>query len=259
MENSMKLVSWNVNGIRAVLKKGLAEFVAEEQPDVLCLQETKLGRDQYHLVTDPLPGYQALWCGGEKRGYSGVAAFCATEPLAVIEGLGIDEFDREGRVQTLEFPAFYLVNAYFPNSQPELARLDYKLAFDNAFLEHCQQLRSIKPVLFCGDLNVAHQEIDLAHPRANQMNPGFYIDERNWFTRMLEAGYRDTFRMFESDGGHYTWWTYRANARTNNVGWRIDYFVACEELAPLVKESTILSRVMGSDHCPIRLVLRMEE
>jgi exodeoxyribonuclease-3 len=251
----MLLVSWNVNGIRSAQEKGFHDSLAKINPDVLCLQETRIGPEGAAEAFRHPEGYTSRWIGAKKKGYSGVAILTKTEPLSWREGLGRAEFDDEGRTITAEYADFFLVNAYFPNSQHELLRLDDRLAYDKAFLAYCEKLRKSKPVIFCGDLNVAHEEKDLAHPKANMMNPGFYIDERNWFSAMLTKGYADTFRIFQSEGGHYSWWSYRLNARRNNVGWRIDYFIVSNELAPRVKNAFILPEIMGSDHCPVALEL----
>jgi len=250
----MLLISWNVNGIRAAQKKGFGDFLAARDPGILCLQETRIGQE---LAADlPQPdGYVSRWAGAKKKGYSGVAILTKREPLAWREGIGKAEFDDEGRTLTAEFEDFFLISAYFPNSQHELVRLDYKLAYNKAFLAYTERLRKKKPVIFCGDLNVAHEERDLAHPKANMMNPGFYIDERDWMSAMLAKGYADTFRLFQPDGGHYSWWSYRMNARRKNIGWRIDYFIVSNELVPRVQNAYILPEVMGSDHCPVALEL----
>ena len=249
----MKLVSWNVNGIRAVKKKGFLELFKEMDADIFCLQETRVSEEQLDGDLREIPGYHSFWVAAEKKGYSGVGVYSRISPLSVTAGLGREEFDREGRVITLEYENFFLVNAYFPNSQHELKRIDYKNAFNTAFLKHCEKLRKSKPVIFCGDLNVAHEEIDLANPDRNRMNPGFYIDEREWFTKMLAKKYIDTFRMFEEEGGHYSWWSYRFGARAKNIGWRIDYFVVASELEKKVLRAEILKDVPGSDHCPVTL------
>jgi len=251
----MLLVSWNVNGIRAAQKKGFHESLAKMNPDVLCLQETRIGTEDAAAAFRHPEGYGSRWVSAKKKGYSGVATFSKAVPLAWREGMGKPEFDDEGRTLTAEYADFFLVNAYFPNAQHELLRLDYKLAFDKAFLAYCQKLRTSKPVVFCGDLNVAHEERDLANPKANMMNPGFYIDERSWFSAMLAAGYTDTFRMFQNEGGHYSWWSYRLHARRKNIGWRIDYFIVSNELVPRVRGAHILPEIMGSDHCPVALEL----
>ena len=252
----MRILSWNVNGIRAVQEKGFFDFFASEQPDILCLQETRLGPELAATAFEIPAGYTAHWVGAKKKGYSGVAVISKTEPLSVREGLGDAQFDDEGRTLTFEYDDFFLVAAYFPNSQHELLRLDYKTAYNNAFLAHCETLRKTMPVILCGDLYVAHEEIDLANPKSNTMNPGFYIDEREWFTAMLAKGYRDTFRMFHpGETGQYSWWSYRFSARNKNIGWRIDYFVVSEELGSRVRDAFILQDVTGSDHCPVGIVL----
>lgn len=251
----MKLLSWNVNGIRAVLGKGFGDFVATENPDILCLQETKAKRDQVTLPKE-LEGYHAYWNSAVKPGYSGTAVFTRDEPLDVIVGLGIDEHDQEGRVLTLDYPNFVLVNVYTPNAQDELRRLPYRLDWDAAFRHHLLTHAARKPVIFCGDLNVAHHEIDLARPQSNRRNPGFSDEERASFGELLGAGFSDSFRHFHPEKtGAYSWWSYRANARANNVGWRIDYFGVSQPFMDRVKEATILPHVHGSDHCPVGITL----
>lgn len=251
----MKLLSWNVNGIRAVLKKGFADFVAAEQPDILCLQETKARPEQVELPLE-LGGYRAFWNSAVKPGYSGVAVFTREMPLEVAEGLGIEEHDQEGRVLTLEYDDFILVNVYTPNAQDGLRRLPYRMEWDRAFREHCANQARRKPVVFCGDLNVAHQEIDLARPKANHMSPGFSDEERAGFTELLEAGFVDTFRHHYPDREEaYSWWSYRGGARERNVGWRIDYVGVSEGLIGRVAEARILPGVTGSDHCPVGITL----
>jgi len=250
----MKLISWNVNGVRSVLRKGLIDFVRREKPDILCLQETKASpEDLEHPV---LPGYEAYWNSAEKKGYSGTAIFTKQKPLKVTPGLGIAKHDREGRVLSAEFPSFFLVNVYTPNSKRDLSRLDYRAGeWDVAFLKHVKKLEKKKPVIFCGDLNLAHQEIDLTHPKANVKNHGFTPEEREGFDRMMAAGFLDSFRVFCREGGHYTWWAPFANARARNVGWRIDYFCLSSALRKKLKKAWILREVMGSDHCPVGIVL----
>jgi exodeoxyribonuclease III len=251
----MKLISWNVNGIRAVLGKGFGDFVAAESPEVLCLQETKARPEQVPMPLE-LGGYRAFWSSAEKPGYSGVAVFSRVKPLEVKEGLGIPEHDREGRVLTVEFADFTLVNVYTPNAQDELRRLPYRLSWDAAFREHVRREALRKPVVFCGDLNVAHQEIDLARPRENRRNPGFSDEERESFGQLLEAGFIDTFRhRYPHQKDAYSWWSYRAGARQKNVGWRIDYFGVSRGFSDRVADATILPHVHGSDHCPVGLVL----
>ncbi|MGH1362475.1 MAG: exodeoxyribonuclease III [Calditrichia bacterium] len=249
----MKLISWNVNGIRAVLKKGFLDFVAKEKPDILCLQEVKAMKEQVELE---LPGYEQFWNSAVKKGYSGVAIFSRITPLSVQNGLGIEEHDQEGRVLTLEFEDYYVVNVYTPNSKRELLRLQYRTEeWDVAFLNHVKSLEENKPVIFCGDLNVAHTEIDLANPKTNRKNAGFTDQERESFDNIIAAGFIDTFREFESEGGHYSWWSYMGGARARNVGWRIDYFCISQALRPRLKSAYILPDVMGSDHCPVAIDL----
>lgn len=252
----MKLLSWNVNGIRAVLKKGFADFVSEEAPDILCLQETKARPEQVELPLE-FGGYQVYWNSAVKPGYSGVAVFSREQPLAVSEGFGIEEHDQEGRVLTLEYPDFILINVYTPNAQDGLRRLPYRKQWDVAFREHCRAQAERKPVVFCGDLNVAHQEIDLARPKANRQSPGFSDEERAGFTDLLGAGFVDTFRHHHPDKEEaYSWWSYRGGARQRNVGWRIDYFGVSESFIERVSDARILPEVMGSDHCPVGIELR---
>lgn len=251
----VKLHSWNVNGLRAVLGKGFADYVATERPDILCLQETKARPEQVELPLE-LGGYRTYWNSAEKPGYSGVAVFSREKPLDVKLGLGVEAHDREGRVLTLEYADFILVNVYTPNSQDGLRRLPYRLEWDEVFREHLVRESKRKPVVFCGDLNVAHSEIDLARPRENRMNPGFSDQERESFSRLLDAGFTDTFRHVHPDAtGAYSWWSYRAGARQNNVGWRIDYFGVSSHWKDRVKSAAILPHVHGSDHCPVELVL----
>lgn len=249
----MKLVSWNVNGLRAVLKKNFLEFLADERPDVLCLQETKCTPDDVEQLWPA--HYTTYWNCAEKKGYSGTAIFTKTRPLKVTNGMGLADHDREGRVITAEFPDFFLVNVYTPNSKRELERLPYRQEWDVAFLKFLKRLERTKPVIFCGDLNVAHTEIDLANPKANVRNHGFTIEERNGFTALVRAGFVDTFREFEKGGGHYSWWSPMAGARSRNVGWRIDYFLMSAALRPRLKQARILPHIMGSDHCPVTIEL----
>lgn len=251
----MKLLSWNVNGLRAVMGKGFPDFVAAEQPDILCLQETKARPEQVELPLE-LGGYQTYWNSAEKPGYSGVAVFTRIKPLAVTSGMDIPEHDREGRVLTLEFADFILVNVYTPNAQDGLRRLDYRLAWDAAFRAYVSGLAARKPVLFCGDLNVAHQEIDIARPKENRFSAGFSDQERESFGKLLAAGFTDTFRHFHPDTADaYSWWSFRAGARQRNIGWRIDYWGVSTPDLPRVKAATILARVTGSDHCPVGIEL----
>lgn len=250
----MKLTSWNVNGIRASLNKGLREYMLEGDADVICLQETKAQQEQVDL--NWFPGYSAVWNSAQKKGYSGTLILSRVPFHTNTLGFGIDEHDREGRLITVEFPDFYVVNVYTPNSQAELARLSYRLTWDDAYRAHLKSLEKKKPVLACGDLNCAHQEIDLANPKSNRMNPGFSDDERASFTKHLEAGFLDVFRQFDPNPGRYTWWTQRTpDARAKNIGWRLDYWLASEKLKPALKSCTIRADVMGSDHCPVELVV----
>lgn len=250
----MKLISWNVNGLRACMGKGFAEFVKEQEPDVMCVQETKLQEGQIELE---LPGYYQYWNYAEKKGYSGTALFTKEEPLNVTYGIGIPEHDREGRVITAEFADFYLVTVYTPNSQNELARLPYRMEWEDAFLAYLKGLEKNKPVIFCGDLNVAHQEIDLKNPKTNRKNAGFTDEERAKFSHLLENGFVDTFRYFYPDReGIYSWWSYRFKAREKNAGWRIDYFVVSDSLKECLEDAVIYTQVYGSDHCPVGLLLR---
>lgn len=248
----MKLISWNVNGLRAVLGKGFLDFFDAEKPDILCLQETKLSEGQLDLE---LEGYIPYFNYAEKKGYSGTAVYTRIKPLNVTYGIGIDVHDHEGRVITLEFPGCYLVNVYVPNSQKELARLQYRMEWEDAFRNYVVSLDKIKPVIICGDLNVAHKEIDLKNPKSNRMNAGFTDEERNKFTELLEAGFIDTFRHFYPDKeGAYTWWSYMFKAREKNAGWRIDYFCVSKKLEDKIKDAIIYSHVLGSDHCPVGLL-----
>lgn len=248
----MKLISWNVNGLRACVGKGFFEFVAAEQPDMLCLQETKLQPEQ----APPVEGYWDYWNSADKKGYSGTALFSRTEPLSVTYGLGIDEHDHEGRVITAEYPDFYLVTVYVPNSQDGLKRLDYRMVWEDAFRTYVQALDQKKPVIICGDMNVAHQEIDLKNPKTNRKNAGFTDEERAKMTELLGAGFVDTFRHFYPDTeGVYSWWSYRFRAREKNAGWRIDYFLVSERLIGHIKDARILTDVLGSDHCPVVIEL----
>ncbi len=249
----MKLISWNVNGIRAAMGKGFAESFAALDADVFCLQETKCQPGQ---VTLDLPGYRQYWNSAEKKGYSGTAVFTRVEPLEVRCGIGVDEFDHEGRVITLDLGSFWLVTVYTPNSQDGLKRLDWRMAWEDAFLAYLKDLERTKPVVFCGDLNVAHREIDLKNPSSNHQNAGFTDQERGKFTALLEAGFVDTFRYFYPDLANvYSWWSYRFRARDNNAGWRIDYFVVSEALTPRLRSAAIHNEIFGSDHCPVELVI----
>lgn len=249
----MKLVSWNVNGIRAVINKNFAQFVSDHQPDILCLQETKARAEQVDLPLE-LAGYRTYWNAAQKPGYSGTAIFTRHEPISTSYGIGIEEHDTEGRVITAEFPDFHLVTVYTPNSQNELRRLPYRQQWDADFLAYCKRLEKTKPVIFCGDLNVAHQEIDLARPKQNRYSAGFSDEERGNFDKIIEQGFIDTFRHFHPDKTDaYSWWSYRAGARGKNIGWRIDYFCVSSQFMDRVKGADILSGVHGSDHCPVTL------
>ena len=252
----MKLVSWNVNGLRSCLTKGFLEYVKNEDPDILCLQETKLQPEQ--AVFD-LEGYHRYFHSADKKGYSGTAVLTKEEPLSVTYGFGEDIHRHEGRVITAEYPDFYLVCCYTPNAQEGLKRLDHRLAWDQAFREKLTALAAQKPVVACGDLNVAHQEIDLKNPGPNRGNAGFSDEERESFTRLLEAGFTDTFRYLYPDlTGAYSWWSYRFNARKNNAGWRIDYFLVSNDLREQVRQARIHGDIFGSDHCPVELELNLE-
>lgn len=248
-----KLISWNVNGIRACAGKGFLDFFRQADADVFCLQETKLQAGQLEL---DLPGYYQYWNYAEKKGYSGTALFTRQEPLSVTYGIGIPDHDREGRVITAEFPDYYVVTCYTPNSQNELARLDYRMEWEDAWLGYLKGLEERKPVIFCGDLNVAHQEIDLKNPKTNRKNAGFTDQEREKFTRLLEAGFVDTYRYFyPQQEGVYSWWSYRFKAREKNAGWRIDYFCVSETLKSRLESAAIYTEILGSDHCPVELVI----
>ncbi len=249
----MKLISWNVNGLRACAGKGFMDFFREADADLFCLQETKLQAGQIDL---DLPGYHQYWNYAEKKGYSGTAIFTKQEPLSVSYGIGVEEHDREGRVITLEFPDLYALTVYTPNSQDGLTRLDYRMRWEDDFLAYLKKLETRKPVVFCGDLNVAHREIDLKNPRSNRKNAGFTDEERAKFTALTEAGFLDTFRYFYPDlEGAYSWWSYRFHAREKNAGWRIDYFLVSECLKNRLQDALIYADVFGSDHCPVGLIL----
>ena len=247
----MRLISWNVNGLRACVGKGFLDFFQEIRADAVCLQETKMQPDQ---LTLELEGYEQYWNSAVKKGYSGTAIFTKHKPLSVAYGLGIPEHDNEGRVITCEYEQFYLVTVYTPNAQTELARLDYRMAWEDAFREYLQALDAKKPVIVCGDLNVAHKEIDLKNPKANERSAGYTIEEREKFSRLLESGFTDSFRHLHPDlTGAYSWWSYRFRARQNNAGWRIDYFLVSDRIRDKIVTASILSEVMGSDHCPVML------
>ena len=249
----MKLISWNVNGLRAVVGKNFREVFQSLDADFFCLQETKMQAGQLDLQ---FPGYRSWWNFADKKGYSGTAIYSRMEPLAVTYGMGIDEHDHEGRVITLEMDDFFLVCVYTPNSQDGLRRLDYRMRWEDDFRRYLQGLDSRKPVVVCGDMNVAHNEIDLKNPKTNRQNAGFTDEERNQMTALLEAGFADTFRhLHPTQEGIYSWWSYRFHAREKNTGWRIDYFLPSNRLLPRVREANILTDIMGSDHCPVELVL----
>ncbi|MCI8549284.1 MAG: exodeoxyribonuclease III [Lachnospiraceae bacterium] len=248
-----KMISWNVNGIRACVAKGFEDYFKNADADIFCIQETKLQAGQIDLVTE---GYEQYWNYAERKGYSGTAVFTKEKPLSVFYGMGIPEHDREGRVITLEYPDYYFVTCYTPNSQNELARLPYRMEWEDAFLGYLKGLEERKPVIFCGDLNVAHKEIDLKNPKTNRKNAGFTDEEREKFTALLEAGFVDTFRYFYPDKeGIYSWWSYRFSARAKNAGWRIDYFCVSKELEGKLMDAAIHTEVTGSDHCPVELVI----
>jgi exodeoxyribonuclease-3 len=248
--NTMKFISWNVNGFRACLNKGFEEFFKNTDADFFCIQETKMQPGQADFKAD---GYYQYWYSAEKKGYSGTAVFTKHEPLNVTYGLGIEEHDHEGRIITLEYEKFYLLCVYTPNAQRELARLDYRMNWEDALREYMKKLDSNKPVIYCGDLNVAHEEIDLKNPKTNHFSAGFSDEERGKFTELLSAGFTDTFRELYPEKVQYSWWSYMYHAREKNVGWRIDYFVVSQRLFEKVKDSFILTEIMGSDHCPVGL------
>lgn len=250
----MKFISWNVNGLRACVGKGFLDFFKEADADIFCLQETKLQAGQIDLE---LPGFHQYWNYAEKKGYSGTAIFAREKALQVTYGIGVEEHDHEGRVITLEYPDFYFITVYTPNSQNELARLDYRMKWENDFLAYLKKLEETKPVIFCGDLNVAHKEIDLKNPKTNRNNAGFTDEERGKFTALIDAGFIDTFRYFYPDlEGVYSWWSYRFSARAKNAGWRIDYFLTSASLKDRLQDAMIYNEVMGSDHCPIGLLMK---
>lgn len=248
-----KMISWNVNGLRACVEKGFLEYFRQADADIFCIQESKLSEGQIEL---PLEGYYQYWNYAEKKGYSGTAVFTKEEPLSVFYGLGIEKHDHEGRVITLEFERFYLVTVYTPNSQEELKRLGYRMEWEDDFRIYLKKLEENKPVILCGDLNVAHKEIDLKNPKTNRKNAGFTDQEREKMTNLLESGFTDTFRYFYPDlQGSYSWWSYRFKAREKNAGWRIDYFLASKSLDNTLKEAVIYKDIFGSDHCPVGLII----
>lgn len=252
----MKIISWNINGIRAIAKKGFKDFLNQEKPDIICLQEVKISETVKDQTEFDFAGYEEYWNCAQRPGYSGTAILVKSgfkKVLGIQSGFGVKKFDDEGRAQFLELPNFYLVNVYFPNANHELSRLGYKLDFNKSLLKYLKKLEKKKPVVITGDYNVAHKEIDLARPKENVGSPGFTKEERNWMEKFLQAGYIDTFRQVNGDKIQYSWWSYRANARVRNVGWRIDYFCVSDKLKDKVKEAYILDKVMGSDHAPVGL------
>ncbi len=249
----MKLISWNVNGLRACMGKGFMELLQGENPDVICLQETKMQREQADF---DFPGYREYWYSAEKKGYSGTAIFSKTEPLSVEYGLGIEDYDREGRLIAAEYPDFILATVYTPNAQRGLERLDFRMRFEDAFRARLGKLRERKPVVVCGDMNVAHRPIDLKNDKSNIGNAGYTYEERGKFAELLASGFLDTFRHFYPDrDGAYSWWSYMNNSRQNNTGWRIDYFLADQRLAGRLRDAAIYPQYLGSDHCPVGLIL----
>jgi len=249
----VKIISWNVNGLRAVLRKNFLDYLGSESPDILCLQETKAGPNDVEQLWPA--AYTTYWNTAQKKGYSGTAILTRPRPISVSCGVNIVAHDNEGRVLTAEYPDFFLVNVYVPNSKRELTRLPYRQEWDRDFLRYLKKLERKKPVIFCGDLNVAHNEIDLANPKTNVGNHGFTVEERAGFTAFVKAGFIDTFREFEPGGGHYTWWSPMSNARARNVGWRIDYFLISASLRPRLKRAFIQDKILGSDHCPVGIEL----
>ena len=254
--NYMKLISWNVNGLRAVYQKGFEDFFKQIDADIFCIQETKMQEGQFEIN---LPNYNIYMNSAIKKGYSGTAIFTKIKPISVKYGIGIEEHDQEGRVITLEFDKFFLVDVYTPNSQRELTRLEYRMKWEDDFRKYLKELDRIKPVIMCGDLNVAHNEIDLKNPKQNRRNAGFTDEERNKMTELLNNGFIDTYRtLYPNQENAYTWWSYMANAREKNIGWRIDYFITSKSLKDKIKDAKIYSNIMGSDHCPVGLEIEME-
>ena len=251
----MRLISWNVNGLRAVVNKGFKDFFDKESADIFCIQETKMQEDQIDIsINEIFKNYNSYWNSAEKKGYSGTAVFTKQKPLNVSYGIGIEEHDKEGRVITLEFKKFYLVNCYTPNSGRELARLNYRMTWEDAFKEYLKKLDKNKPVIICGDLNVAHKEIDLKNPKTNRKNAGFTDEERGKINNLLESGFTDSYRkLYPDKTDAYTWWSYMGNARAKNIGWRIDYFLTSDRISSKIKETYIFDEIMGSDHCPVGL------
>ena len=249
----MKLISWNVNGIRACVNKGFIDFFNKIDADIFCIQETKCQKGQIELEFE---GYESYWNSAEKKGYSGTAIFTKIKPLTIKYGIGKEEHDKEGRVITLEFDKFYMVNIYTPNSKRELERLDYRMIWEDEIKKYLLHLNKIKPVIMCGDLNVAHKEIDLKNPKTNRHNAGFTDEERNKMTELLDAGFTDSFRYkYPDKENEYSWWSYMGKAREKNVGWRIDYFIVSNDIAKKIKDATIHQEVYGSDHCPVELII----
>lgn len=254
----LKLISWNVNGIRAVYKKGFFQWFVTEKPDILCLQETKATADQFPEELKNVEGYNTYFAEAQKKGYSGVALFSTVQPQKVETGFGIERFDTEGRILIAYYDAFVLYNIYFPNGKASKERLQYKMDFYDAFLEHAEKLRKKgMSIVMCGDVNTAHTEIDLARPKENENVSGFLPQERAWIDTFINKGYTDTFRLFIKEGGHYSWWDYKTKARERNIGWRIDYFFVSNDLVPKVKDACILDKVEGSDHCPVGIILEI--
>ncbi len=255
----MKLISWNVNGLRAVINKGFKEFFENIDADIFCLQETKMQEDQIDLeIQSIFKGYNSYWNSAIKKGYSGTAVFTKQKPIKVTYGIGKEEHDQEGRVITLEFEKFFLVNCYTPNSKRELERLDYRMVWEDEIRNYLLELDKTKPVIYCGDFNVAHEEIDLKNPKTNHRSAGFTDEERNKMTMLLDAGFTDSFRyLYPEKENAYTWWSYMFHAREKNVGWRIDYFIVSKSIESKIKESSIYDEVMGSDHCPVGLICNL--
>ncbi len=254
----MKILSWNVNGLRAVVKKGFSDFLKKENPNVLCLQEIKIDKDALEKKEFDFPGYTEFYHSAERKGYSGTAMLIKNEKLRIknyISGFGKKDDDNEGRVQTMEFDKFYLINCYFPNANHELSRLGFKLDFNDKLLRYIKSLEKSKPVIICGDYNVAHNEIDLARPKENIGNPGFTDEERAWMAKFLQSGFKDTFREKYPDQIKYSWWSYRMRARVRNIGWRIDYFCVSDRVMKNIKDAFILDQIEGSDHCPVGILL----
>lgn len=259
MPEHYNLISWNVNGLRAAMKKGFLDLLLEQKFDVICVQETKASLDKLPREAKNIPGYYNYFVSAERSGYSGVGTFLKEKPLKVETGMGIEEFDREGRFLRIDYNNFTLMNIYFPNGKASQERLEYKMAFYEAFLDYANALKAEgKKLVICGDVNTAHREIDLAHPRENETISGFLPEERAWMDKFLAAGYLDTFRMFNREGGNYSWWSMRTRARERNVGWRLDYFFVSENLQENVKAAPIYPEVMGSDHCPVGLELEFQ-